>query len=300
MCRQQHTSNDAYDLSSIDPAVYPCFNLYPAVDNGAKRTILKSSLGSATEKYSLNPVLETQYPTFSLCKYSFYSIHHSKIVIYLLQIRQPIPTSRYIPLSLMKLVMIQHKVFAFAFFPIGSPLVLVDKGQTNLGTAPPPSYPYFNLCTDISCCGTCNVLNILQLLLDPSIYPYIEIYPVAYFPGETVLGSSFPLNNDRPNKCVSKYPYFNFCGSFSLKSVFSALLILCLDPSLYPYFNLYPGPYGSRRMVDPSPGKKNDDKLLSPVLRTGYPSFRLCMYFWLLHIGLLKIHLSRHIHLSKL
>jgi hypothetical protein len=174
--------------------------------------ILKPNLGSATEKYSLNPVLETQYPTFSLCKYSFYFIHHSKTVIYLLQIRRPILTSRYIPLSLMRLVMVQHKVFAF--FLIGSLLVLVDKGQTNLGTAPPPSYPYFNLCTDISCRGICNVLNILQLLLDPSIYPYIEIYPVAYFSRETVLGPSLPLNNDRPNKCVSQYPYFNFCASF--------------------------------------------------------------------------------------
>jgi len=201
--------------------------------------------------------------------------------------------------------LVQHKLFAF--FPIGSLLVLVDKGQTNPGTAPPPSYPYFNLCTDISCGGTCNVLNILQLLLDPSIYPYLEIYPVAYFSRETVLGPSLPLNNDRPNKCVSKYPYFNLCASFVLfcffcfLSFFSALLILCLDPSLYPYFDLYPGPYGSRQMLDPSPGKKNDDKLLSPVLRTGYPSFILCMYLWLLlHIGLLKIHLSRHIHLSKL
>jgi len=63
-----------------------------------------------------------------------------------------------------------------------------------------------------------------------------------------------------------------------------------LDPSLYPYFDLYPAQYGSRPMLDPSPGKKqNDDKeSLSPVLRTGYPSFRLCTYRCLLHIGLLE------------
>jgi hypothetical protein len=77
-----------------------------------------------------------------------------------------------------------------------------------------------------------------------------------------------------------------------------------LDPSFYPYFDLYPAPYGSRRMLDPSPGKKqNDDRQsLSPVLRTGYPSFRLCMYLCLLlHIGLLELHhLSRQICLSKL
>lgn len=92
---QQHTLNGVYDSSSVDPAVYPCFNLYPAVDNGTNRTIgithffpsfpfLMPNLGSASEKYSLNPVLETQYPTFSLCKYSFCSIYHSKTVISLL------------------------------------------------------------------------------------------------------------------------------------------------------------------------------------------------------------------------
>jgi len=44
-------------------------------------------------------------------------------------------------------------------------------------------------------------------------------------------------------------------------------------------------------MLAPSPGKKqNDDKeSLSPDLRTGYPSFRLCTYLYLLlHIRSLE------------
>lgn len=139
------------------------------------------------------------------------------------------------------------------------------------------SYPFFDLCKLIWIC-------LLTLLdhnnTDPGVYPFLQIYPSAYDLATRESINNVPACADKEliltPTLKTMYPSFNLCMGYLCGLHNDADIFV--DPSVYPYLDIYPAAYGSRKVYSTSSVSNEDGRQLLAAMVAAYPSFVLCMW----------------------
>ncbi len=78
--------------------------------------------------------------------------------------------------------------------------------------------------------------------IDPSVYPYFDLYPAPYFANNTSQGMTTTTRNTELSvvQFSLQYPIFNLCMCFKVSPICQANAQTFADPAVYPYFDIYP------------------------------------------------------------
>lgn len=120
-------------------------------------------------------------------------------------------------------------------------------------------------------------------IIDPGIYPYLDIYPTPY--GNDMKASASHINlvveyvQQVFGSLQAVYPYFNLCMCLFPIPRYSIVKMIYLDPTVYPYFDLYPAPYFETHQTQTISTVSKKPRLVAIQAIAQYPIFNLCMLF---------------------
>ena len=141
------------------------------------------------------------------------------------------------------------------------------------------AYPSFNLCAKYFS----SMLQVnADIFVDPSVYPYLDIYPAPYGSNEICSTSSDIVEDIKQlhEPIAAAYPSFVLCMQLSFYHDHARLTkAIHIDPSVYPYFNLYPAPYFANNTFQGMTTTTRNTELGVVQFSSQYPIFNLCMCF---------------------